>query len=331
MGAAENPGRKKDTGSSLNRSKSGVTVNRSAFSLTEADGSPFRGRRFQTPRSAQPARRPLNLQSNRDRVDWYLGVPKLRTVPTESTDNYLKAVFEITAVQERASTTEIARRLKIAAASVTGMLKKLASATPALVTYEKHRGAELTEEGQRRAIEVIRHHRLIESYLHEALDYGWDEVHDEAEKLEHFISEDLEDRMAAKLGFPEYDPHGHPIPRRNGTIPQCEDLPLRQIEAGATVRINRVSDDDPALLRGVSRLGIELYSILEVLEQRKASGEAILRDAAGLAVTLPREIVVRLRVAPVSGPVALEREAKPLASGSSGGDTPQAPEIEVQR
>lgn len=220
----------------------------------------------------------------------------MRTVPTESTDNYLKAVFEITAVQERAGTNEIARRLKVSAASVTGMLKKLASATPAPITYEKHRGAELTAEGQRRAIEVIRHHRLIESYLHAALDYGWEEVHEEAEKLEHFISEDLEDRMAAKLGFPEYDPHGHPIPRRDGSIPPCIDFPLRQAAVGATVRVSRVSDDDAASLRAIRQLGIDLHSLLEVLEQRTESGEAILRRADGVRIEVPREIASRLRV-----------------------------------
>ncbi|MCC6264297.1 MAG: metal-dependent transcriptional regulator [Bryobacterales bacterium] len=243
----------------------------------------------------------------------------MRTVPTESTDNYLKAVFEITAIQERASTTEIARRLKVSAASVTGMLKKLASATPALVTYAKHRGAELTHEGQQRAIEVIRHHRLIESYLYEALDYGWDEVHEEAEKLEHFISEDLEDRMAAKLGYPEYDPHGHPIPRRNGTIPACEDIALRLIGAGGKVRLNRVADDDSASLRTVAGLGITLYSTMEVLEQRKPGGETVLRNAGGFAVTLPREIAARLRVTLVSGAQMITvdpaSESIPLASG----------------
>ena len=220
----------------------------------------------------------------------------MRTVPTESTDNYLKAVFEITAVQERASTNEIARRLKVSAASVTGMLKKLASATPAPITYEKHRGAELTAEGQRRAIEIIRHHRLIESYLHAALDYGWDEVHEEAEKLEHFISEDLEDRIAAKLALPEYDPHGHPIPRRDGSIPPCVDFPLRQAAAGVTVRVSRVSDDDSASLRAIRQLGINLHSILEVLEQRAESGETVLRKTDGVLIEVPREIASRLRV-----------------------------------
>lgn len=247
-------------------------------------------------------------------------------ISSESTDNYLKAVFEITTVQERASTNEIARRLKISAASVTGMLKKLAAATPALITYEKRRGAELTHEGQQRAIEVIRHHRLIESYLHEALDYGWDEVHEEAEKLEHFISEDLEDRMAAKLGFPEYDPHGHPIPRRDGTIPQCADVPLRQAAAGATVRVSRVSDDDAAILRAISRLGIELYGKFQVVDQRDQGGETILRKTGRTPFTLPADIVSRLRVTLFS---TSESETEALAAGSEMGSTRHLESIEA--
>ncbi len=255
----------------------------------------------------------------------------MRTAPTESTDNYLKAVFEITAVQERASTNEIARRLKVSAASVTGMLKKLASATPAPITYEKHRGAELTAEGQRRAIEVIRHHRLIESYLHAALDYGWDEVHEEAEKLEHFISEDLEDRMAAKLGFPEYDPHGHPIPRRDGSIPPCIDFPLRQVAAGVTVRVSRVSDDDSASLRAIRQLGIDLHSILEVVEQRVESGEAILRRADGVCIEVPREIASRLRVTVAEAEREAESEAVSEETDFAEGERQPLDSFEVSR
>lgn len=118
-------------------------------------------------------------------------MPKTILLSTESTDNYLKAVFELTGEGQRATTTEISRRLGVSAASVTGMLKKLATSSPSLVTYEKRRGAELTSVGEGRAVEVIRHHRLIESYLHSELGYRWDEVHQEAEKLEHFISEAL--------------------------------------------------------------------------------------------------------------------------------------------
>ncbi|MDZ7636760.1 MAG: metal-dependent transcriptional regulator [Bryobacterales bacterium] len=217
-------------------------------------------------------------------------------ISTESTDNYLKAVFELTAVSERATTSEISRRLNVSAASVTGMLKKLASATPSLVTYEKRRGAELTATGERRAIEVIRHHRLIETYLHEALGYRWDEVHDEAEKLEHFISEELEDRMAAKLGYPEYDPHGHPIPRRNGTIPPCSDVPLSQIAEGTTIQVNRVPDHDPGLLQTLTRCGVGLYGEFTVVRQPGAQVATVLRKGNNTPFALDADIAHRLRV-----------------------------------
>lgn len=113
----------------------------------------------------------------------------------------------------------LAQQLGIRAASVTGMLQKLAAQKPPFVKYEKHHGVLLTTAGKMRALEVRRHHRLLERFLHDFLDYGWDEVHDEAERLEHFISEKLEDRIAAKLGDPETDPHGHLIPVRNGALP----------------------------------------------------------------------------------------------------------------
>lgn len=236
-------------------------------------------------------------------------MPKFRPTSTESTDNYLKAVFEITALQERASTNEIARRLRISAASVTGMLKKLSAATPPLITYEKRRGAELTSAGQERAVEVIRHHRLIETYLHAALDYSWDEVHAEAEKLEHFISEDLEDRMAAKLGFPEYDPHGHPIPRRDGSIPQCDDFPLQEAPVGVSVRINRVPDDDAVLLRTISGLDLELYSELEVVEHTAHRDASTVRRMDGIVLDLPGVVSSRVRVKPLHHPIEQESTA----------------------
>lgn len=225
-----------------------------------------------------------------------LGMPKFLTRSTESTDNYLKAVFELTAVYERATTMEISKRLSVSAASVTGMLKKLASSSPSLITYRKHFGAELTEAGHRRAVEVIRHHRLIETYLHDALGYGWEEVHAEAEKLEHFISEDLEDRMAAKLDYPEYDPHGHPIPRRDGTIPPCDDVPLRQVQPGSVVRVNRVDDEHSGTLCLLRQLQIRLYDELEILPSTSPDGSLQLRKGNQPPFTLTSSDASRIRV-----------------------------------
>jgi DtxR family transcriptional regulator, Mn-dependent transcriptional regulator len=150
----------------------------------------------------------------------------------------------------------LAHHLGVRAASVTGMLQKLAAQKPPFVKYEKHRGARLTPAGTMRALEVLRHHRLLERFLHDFLDYSWDEVHDEAERLEHFISERLEDKIAAKLGDPETDPHGHPIPERNGALPARKEIRLSGWACGVPAVISSVSDRDPAALREMTRLGL---------------------------------------------------------------------------
>jgi len=137
---------------------------------------------------------------------------------SESVDDYLKAILELgEASGERATSNALARRLGISAASVTGMLQKLARGEPALVDYQKHHGAQLTKEGRRRAMQIVRRHRLLELFLCEVLGFPWDEVHVEAERLEHYISQNLEDRIAEKLGDPKIDPHGQSIPRKEGT------------------------------------------------------------------------------------------------------------------
>ncbi len=177
---------------------------------------------------------------------------------TESVDDYLKAILELGgAGEERVAGNALAQHLGVRAASVTGMLQKLAAQKPPFVKYEKHRGARLTATGKMRALEVLRHHRLLERFLHDFLDYSWDEVHDEAERLEHFISERLEDRIAAKLGDPETDPHGHLIPERSGTLPAREEVQLPKWACGVPAVISSVSDRDPAALREMTRLGLK--------------------------------------------------------------------------
>jgi DtxR family transcriptional regulator, Mn-dependent transcriptional regulator len=141
---------------------------------------------------------------------------------TESVDNYLKAILSLGGPEEqRVTIKSLAGRLSVAPASVTNMLQKLAASTSPLVEYERHRGVLLSAAGKRRALEVVRHHRLIETFLFEVLDYPIEEVHEEAERLEHFISERFEERIAAKLGHPKIDPHGHSIPTMDGDIPDC--------------------------------------------------------------------------------------------------------------
>src|ERR1700688_1217340 len=150
---------------------------------------------------------------------------------TESVDNYLKAIFYLGGPEEsRVTIKSLAGRLSVAPASVTNMLQKLAAAPAPLVEYERHRGVQLSSTGKRRALEVVRHHRLIETFLYEVLDYPLDEVHDEAERLEHFISERFEERIAAKLGHPKFDPHGHCIPAMDGRMPKQASKPLISLE-----------------------------------------------------------------------------------------------------
>src|SRR5260370_37185778 len=177
---------------------------------------------------------------------------------TESVDDYLKAILELGgAKEERVTSNVLAHHLGVRAASVTGMLQKLAAQKPPFVKYEKHHGVRLTAGGKMRALEVLRHHRLLERFLHEFLDYSWDEVHAEAERLEHFISERLEDRIAAKLGDPQTDPHGHLIPERSGALPVREEVLLSKWACGVAAVISSVSDRDPAALREMTRLGLK--------------------------------------------------------------------------
>lgn len=175
---------------------------------------------------------------------------------TQSIQDYLKHIYELNEDGLSASTTDLARRLNVAPASVTGMLQKLAAARPALVIYKKHQGVTLTKAGERAALEVIRHHRLLETYLVNALGYAWDEVHEEACRLEHVISEDFETRIASALGHPTRDPHGAPIPTEELTMPTDETCPLASLRTNETATVKRVSDDDPALLRHLREIGV---------------------------------------------------------------------------
>jgi DtxR family Mn-dependent transcriptional regulator len=144
------------------------------------------------------------------------------------------------------------------------------------VLYEKHHGVRLSAAGKRRAWEIVRHHRLLELFLHDVLKYSWDEVHDEAERLEHFISERFEDRVAAILGDPEIDPHGHLIPHRNGTIPVREECPLLELALDRGARISSVSDHQPAVLRELRSLGLVPGAGL-IIERKTPNASLLIR------------------------------------------------------
>lgn len=173
---------------------------------------------------------------------------------TRAVEDYIKAIYLLIERGEAPSTNRIAEELSVRAASVTGMLKKLAQLN--LIEYQPYRPLALTEAGRKIALEMIRHHRLIELFLAEALGVPWDAVHDEAEKLEHVISEDLEDRIDAALGHPRFDPHGDPIPARDGSIVPRDLRALADLAAGADASVARVRNQAPEVLRHLGDLGV---------------------------------------------------------------------------
>jgi DtxR family transcriptional regulator, Mn-dependent transcriptional regulator len=175
---------------------------------------------------------------------------------TQTIQDYLKAIYDLSESDGFASTTALATRLGIAPASVTGMIQRLAAGAPPLVDYRKHQGVTLTLAGKRAALEVIRHHRLIETYLVKTLGYSWDEVHAEADRLEHVISEDFEARIAATLGNPARDPHGELIPTVDLIMPTDTAVSLSALRPPQKAVILRVRADDSALLRHLESLGL---------------------------------------------------------------------------
>jgi DtxR family transcriptional regulator, Mn-dependent transcriptional regulator len=189
----------------------------------------------------------------------------MREQLTQAIEDYIKAIYALTREGERATTNLLADRLGITAASVTGMLKTLASSHPPLVEYQKHRGVLLTPHGEKVALEVLRHHRLLEMFLHQVLGYDWDEVHAEADRLEHVISEEFEERMAVALGNPEHDPHGDPIPSRDLRMPDSPSQTLFGLKAGQRAVVHRVVSGDPEILRHLGELGIVPQASLEVV------------------------------------------------------------------
>lgn len=198
---------------------------------------------------------------------------------SKAVQDYLKAILASAGDDGYASTGDLAQRLGVAAPSVTGMVRRLSASRPALVVYAKHRGARLTALGRRRALEMVRHHRLIEQFLYETLGVPWDEVHDEAERLEHAISEPLEARMDERLGHPRVDPHGHPIPSLEGRLPRRRLTRLDRLETGRTARIAEVSDHDPALLRHLADLGLKPGQEIRLIERAPFAGPLTLEVA----------------------------------------------------
>ncbi len=191
---------------------------------------------------------------------------------TQSVEDYLKAIYELEEDAGKVSTNALAEKLGVFPGSVSGMIKKLSEDTPRLIDYEKHRGVMLTPAGRKIALEIIRHHRLLELYLQQALGYSWDQVDAEAEKLEHVISEDFEDRIANLLGDPARDPHGDPIPTKDGSIADPCGQPLTNLTTGQKARVARVRDDDPALLRYLAEIGLVPDATLTIANKAPFDG-----------------------------------------------------------
>lgn len=175
---------------------------------------------------------------------------------SKSEGDYLKAIFVLTQQQETTNTVALAEALKVKPPSVSSMLKKLVNQEPALVEYQKWYGVKLTDAGERLAIKLLRRHRLLESFLVEILHYDWEDVHPEAEELEHVISEKFEEHIAQLLGNPQFDPHGDPIPDRDLTFPQSTSISLERLEENQSAIIRRVKISQPDLLRHLSEHGI---------------------------------------------------------------------------
>src|SRR3989475_1343111 len=198
-----------------------------------------------------------------------------RSAFTRSQEDYLKALYLPRGDQGPVPTGELAQRLGISSPSVSEMVARLT--TQGLVEHDRYRGQQLTKEGRKVALELVRHHRLLEMFLVEVLGYAWDEVHEEAERLEHVISERMEARIFELLGRPELDPHGHAIPSLTGKVRPPSERALSECHAGEKLVVQGVSDDDPARLRELERRGLLPGTHIEVVAASEYEGPIELR------------------------------------------------------
>lgn len=217
---------------------------------------------------------------------------------TRSVEDYLKAIYQISRDGRAAPTNEIAHALELSPASVSGMVKRLSE--QGLLEHAPYRGVQLTADGRRVALRMVRRHRIIESYLVAILGYSWDTVHDEAERLEHAVSDGLIERMASALGNPGFDPHGDPIPDADGSVAELAWTPLSEIAEGETVEIRRVRAEDAELLRYLGSRDLRPGVSVEVLERQPFHGPIRVR-ADGREQVLGHEVAERLLCVPMEG------------------------------
>src|SRR5487761_294453 len=216
-----------------------------------------------------------------------------RSTFTRSQEDYLKALYQLHGDQRPVPTRELAQRLGISSPSVSEMVTRLSA--QGLVEHDRYRGQQLTREGRRVALELVRHHRLLEMFLVQVLGYSWDEVHDEAERLEHVISERMEQRIFELLGRPELDPHGHSIPTLGGKVRPLSDRPLSECRVGEKVVVQGVSDDDPVRLRELDRRGLLPGTPMEIVGESKFEGPIAVRikgHRANVPLGLARAVFV---------------------------------------
>src|ERR1700704_1268056 len=207
-----------------------------------------------------------------------------RSTFTRSQEDYLKALYQLRGDQRPVPTRDLAQRLGISSPSVSEMVTRLTA--QGLVEHDRYKGQQLTREGRKVALELVRHHRLLEMFLVQVLGYSWDEVHDEAERLEHVISERMEQRIFELLGRPELDPHGHAIPSRAGKVRPLSERPLSQVRVGETVAVQGVSDEDAGRLRELERRGLVPGTRIEVVADSKFEGPITVR-IKGRRVSVP--------------------------------------------
>jgi DtxR family transcriptional regulator, Mn-dependent transcriptional regulator len=212
---------------------------------------------------------------------------------SSAVEDYAKAIYALREDEEPVGITAIAHRLNVTPASASGMVRKLDEL--GLVTHERYRGVRLTEAGTRLALEMIRHHRLLELYLAESLGVPWDRVHQEAEVLEHVLSEDLEALIAAKLGHPTHDPHGDPIPDADLVIAEEQTACLSTLEPGEEATVVRISDAEPEMLRYLAARSIVPGTQLRVIDKQPFGGPLFV-EVAGLTHALGGQLATAMRV-----------------------------------
>lgn len=215
---------------------------------------------------------------------------------TRSVEDYLKAIYRLTPEGRAAGTSEIANLLELAPASVSGMVKRLSE--HGLLEHVPYKGVQLTEEGRRAALRTIRRHRLIEAYLVAFLGYTWDTVHDEAERLEHAVSDQLVERMASVLGHPSVDPHGDPIPDVDGAIHEPASTPLSELPEGILVELRRVDESDPERLRYIASIGLHPGARVIVVDRQPFHGPITI-EVEGQSHVIGHELGHVLRCVPL--------------------------------